>query len=66
MIYMAPEILCNYTYTKSVDIWSCAIIMYMLYHGKHPLYEPKMSNDDYKRKIKQVKFAPFPNKYAIF
>jgi serine/threonine protein kinase len=38
MLFMAPEILCNYTYTKSVDIWSCSIIMYMLYVGKHPFY----------------------------
>jgi hypothetical protein len=38
MLYMAPEILCNYTYTKAVDVWSCAIIMHLLGHGRHPLY----------------------------
>jgi serine/threonine protein kinase len=65
MLYMAPEILCNFTYTKSVDVWSSAIIMYMLLHGKHPLHEPRMSNEDYKRKIKSIKFAPLSDKYSI-
>ena len=66
MLYMAPEILCNYTYTKSVDIWSLSIIMFMLFHGKHPFFQPKMSSDDYKRKIKIVKFPPLNNKYFNF
>jgi hypothetical protein len=35
----------------------------MLLHGKHPLHEPKMSNEDYKRKIKNVKFTPLNDKY---
>jgi hypothetical protein len=34
----------NYTYTKAVDIWSCAIIMYMLKKGSHPFYEQKMTH----------------------
>lgn len=45
MLYMAPEILYNYTYTKAVDVWSCSIIMYMLCTGKHPFYEPKMKTE---------------------
>ncbi len=65
MLYMAPEILCNYTYTKSVDIWSLSIIMFMLFHGKHPFYQSKMTSDEYKRKIKIAKFPPLNNKYFI-
>lgn len=62
MLFMAPEILHNYTYTKSVDVWSCAIIMYLFFHGKHPLHQPKMPTEEYKRRIKNVKFDPMPNK----
>lgn len=65
MLYMAPEILCNYTYTKAVDVWSCAIIMHLLGHGRHPLYEPRMTSEDYKRKIKNTKFATFSNAYPL-
>ena len=43
MLYMAPEILNNLSYTKSVDIWSCSIIMYFLANGKHPFYQNKMT-----------------------
>jgi serine/threonine protein kinase len=59
LIYMAPEILFRYTYTKSVDIYSCSIIMYMLFqNGKHPLYTPKMSADEYKKRLLHSKFPP--------
>ena len=38
LLYMAPEIVLRKYYSKNVDIWSCAIIMYMLFNnGNHPL-----------------------------
>lgn len=43
MLYMAPEILNNLSYSKSVDIWSCSIIMFHLASGKHPFYQNKMT-----------------------
>lgn len=43
MLFMAPEILNSLSYSKSVDIWSCSIIMYILAFGKHPFYQNKMT-----------------------
>jgi serine/threonine protein kinase len=39
LIFMAPEQIQNRVYSKSVDIWSCGIILYMLCNsGRHPLH----------------------------
>ena len=39
LIYMAPEQISNKIYSKSVDIWSVGIILYMLLNGgKNPFY----------------------------
>lgn len=43
MLFMAPEILNNLSYSKSVDIWSCSIIMFILSQGKHPFFQSKMT-----------------------
>lgn len=64
MLYMAPEILNNLTYSKLVDIWSCSIILFLLAKGVHPFYEPKMTTEAYKTKIKDVTFPPLPNALA--
>ena len=38
LLFMAPEMILKKTHSKSIDIWSCAIIMYMLFsEGNHPL-----------------------------
>ena len=38
LIYMAPEVILRKSYSKSIDIWSSAIIMFMLFNnGNHPL-----------------------------
>lgn len=66
LIYMAPEILFRYTYTKSVDIYSCSVIMYLLFsRNQHPLYTPKMTADDYKKKIAHSKFPGLGPEYAL-
>lgn len=45
MLFMAPEILCKYAYTKAIDIWSTAIIMYIMLVGNHPIWKSKMTTD---------------------
>ena len=38
LLFMAPEIILRKHYTRNVDIWACAVIMFMLFaHGTHPL-----------------------------
>lgn len=53
LIYMAPEQIDNYSYSKSVDIWSIGIITFMmLFQGKHPFYS---HGDDTKTIIHKLK-----------
>ena len=45
LMYMAPEVVLNHEYTKSVDIWALGIIMHMLLTGgKHPFYSKKLDD----------------------
>lgn len=38
LLFMAPEIVFRKNYNKNIDIWSCAIIMFMLFNnGNHPI-----------------------------
>ena len=40
LIFMAPEVALTKDYSRSVDIWSSGIVMYMLLTGgEHPLFE---------------------------
>jgi calcium/calmodulin-dependent protein kinase I len=57
IIYMAPEQLEKNSYTKSVDIWSCGIVMYMLLNnGEHPVYTPGLSSNEYISRMKHFKW----------
>lgn len=44
---MAPEMILKQPYLKSVDIWSCGIIAYMLINKKHPFWEPSDSRNTF-------------------
>ena len=49
---MAPEVALKKEYSRSVDIWSIGIIMYMLLTGgDHPLYTSKDGAETYKEKL---------------
>jgi serine/threonine protein kinase len=38
LLYMAPEVIRKHPYNKPIDVWSCAVIMFMLFNGgAHPL-----------------------------
>jgi len=53
IIYMSPEQLEKRVYTKSIDIWSCGIIMYkLLNNGFHPFYKQGDSTEALMEKIK--------------
>ena len=53
------------SYTKSIDVWSCSVIMFMmLNHGKHPIYQSKMDVEEYKKLLKTCKFPPLKDELA--
>jgi serine/threonine protein kinase len=44
---MAPEVAFHKEYSKSVDVWSTGIVMYMLLTGgKHPLFDFQNDNSE--------------------
>lgn len=47
-LFMAPEIIFQADYSKSVDIWASGVIMFMLLTGgRHPLYVKGDTNSVY-------------------
>jgi serine/threonine protein kinase len=56
LIFMAPEVALKKEYSRSVDVWSTGIVMYMLLTGgSHPLFNSKDNAESYKQKLKKVK-----------
>ncbi len=44
--YMAPEIVSQSNYDKSIDVWSLGILLYELIHGYSPFRAIKQKNND--------------------
>ena len=53
VLFMAPEQIERKYYSKSVDIWSCGIIMAMLCCGKHPLKDRADTTEQYFEKLRE-------------
>ena len=56
LIFMAPEVALKKEYSKSVDLWSTGIVMYMpLMGGVHPLFIDKEDDtESYKIKLSKI------------
>jgi len=61
MIFMAPELIENRNYSMPVDIWSVGMIMFILCHGKHPLYKKSDKAEQFKEKMAKREFQPGVN-----
>ena len=63
---MAPEVALKKEYSKSVDIWSTGIIMYMLLSGgNHPLFTSKDNAESYKIKLSKINQLTFPSNQSM-
>lgn len=66
LIFMAPEVALKKEYSRSVDIWSTGIIMYMLLTGgSHPLFTSKDDSESYKQKLRQNQQLSFPSHLSV-
>ena len=53
------------SYSKSVDIWSCAVMMYMMFNeGRHPFYNAGMKSEDFKKRLNNEDFPPVSDPWA--
>lgn len=52
LVYMAPEVAFEHTYSKSVDVWAIGIIMHYIITGQHPFYVKETDNtQSFKKKL---------------
>lgn len=58
--FMAPEQVMHRNYSKPVDLWSSAVILYMTITGGHPLLEPGDTVQSYTLKLQRLEWS-FPN-----
>ena len=64
LLYMAPEIFFQPSYSKAVDIWCCAVILYILLKGKHPIFKEGMSSEEYKLQLNHFIFPSLDDPLA--
>jgi calcium-dependent protein kinase len=57
LLYMSPEQLEKKSYKKSIDLWSCGVLMYMLLNeNNHPVYVEGMTSSDFMNRMKSFKY----------
>ena len=56
LLYMAPEQIEKKSYSKTVDIWSIGIIMFILLFGKHPFFIKGDQKENFIEKIKNKEY----------
>ena len=63
---MAPEVALHKEYSKSVDVWSTGIVMYMLLTGgMHPLFDFQNDNSEsYKQKLSKLSKLTCPQQFS--
>ncbi len=66
LIFMAPEVALHKEYSKSVDVWSTGIVMYMLLTGgKHPLFDfQNDGSESYKKKLSKLSQLSCPQQFS--
>lgn len=62
--FMAPEQVMHRSYSKPVDLWSSAIILYMTITGAHPLLEQGDSVQIYTQKLQRLEWS-FPDHFNL-
>ena len=63
VIYMAPEQAKNRRYNIKVDIWSCAMIMYQMITGQHPVWKKGDTRETYFARLERYEFK-FPKCFS--
>lgn len=65
LIFMAPEIIQKHEYSKSVDIWSIGIIMYILISGgDHPLYNDTDTKEQFKARLQHETSITYTKEFS--
>lgn len=59
LAFMAPEQAASQPYARPVDVWSCAMVLYMMVSGQHPLLTPEDNTQSYLPKLKNPEWT-FP------
>lgn len=62
LAFMAPEQAASQPYARPVDVWSCAMVLYMLVAGRHPLLESEDDAQSYLPKLKNPQWQ-FPEHF---
>jgi len=63
LAFMAPEQAASQPYARPVDVWSCAMLLFMLVAGHHPLLQPEDDVQNYLSRLRNPQWefpADFP------